>query len=240
MNVETLYMKALSRKRTIESRRIRGVLSLAESIRGANRKGSKGIIAEFKRRSLSGFVNRENPDLDAYLKRVKEAGVSAFSILTEPVRFGGTYEDLRAAQPYGLPVLAKDFISSVFLIKDAYNMGADCILLIADFLSRKGISDLQSYAQSLGMETLVEFHDPESYDRIPDTSGLLIGYNRRNLRSLRIEPDEKSAIRAMTGDDRLKVLESGLASLPGPEIDNFNAVLVGEAMLNGTFATVRA
>ena len=69
------------------------------------------LIAEIKRRSPSkGDIA---PDLDAVTqaRAYEQAGADAISVLTEPSRFGGSLEDLRAvAAAVDLPVLRKDFI----------------------------------------------------------------------------------------------------------------------------------
>ncbi|MHB8396559.1 MAG: indole-3-glycerol-phosphate synthase [Thermoplasmataceae archaeon] len=239
MIVERVYMRSMNRVPINRSLRTRGVLSLSTMIRSRNAEGKKGIIAEYKRSSPSGFVNRENTDLKKYIESVSPVGICGLSILTEPDYFRGTYDDVTIAHSYGIPVLVKDFIASESIIMDAYRAGGDCILLIADFLSGTELSALHSFARKLSMEVLIEFHDPEAYVRIPDSSDIILGYNRRDLRTLKIDPDERSALEIMSGDRRIKVLESGLTSAGLPELDRFDGMLVGEAMLNGTFKMVK-
>lgn len=231
--VSKIYDK--NRKRTkYNGTRSRGVLKLSDSI--LNRKSVFGIsvIAEFKRKSPSGFKNSVNTDFSRYLRNVIGLGVSGISILTEPDYFSGSYEDLSAASKFNVPLLDKDFISTPEMVDSAYNAGADCILLIADFLEGRKLEELASKAESYSMEALIEFHDPESIERIPMMNNVILGYNRRNLRTLKIEGDEMKIIDTLKDKEVISVLESGLVAtnIPRNIAREFDAFLIGESLLN--------
>ena len=69
------------------------------------------VIAEVKRASPSlGAINLD-VDVLAQAKSYETAGVSAISVLTDPVFFKGAIDDLRlVAKNVDVPVLNKDFI----------------------------------------------------------------------------------------------------------------------------------
>ena len=67
------------------------------------------VIAEFKRCSPSLGQIRTDADITRQVKNYIEGGASAISVLTEPTRFRGSYEDLRFAVAAGdAPALMKD------------------------------------------------------------------------------------------------------------------------------------
>ncbi len=85
-------------------------LSFDAALRGRKEKHRLDVIAEFKRRSPS-LGDIAEPDLTDQVTRYEDAGASAISVLTEPTRFGGSYEDLRrAVRAVEAPVLMKDFV----------------------------------------------------------------------------------------------------------------------------------
>ncbi|MCL4335208.1 MAG: indole-3-glycerol-phosphate synthase [Candidatus Thermoplasmatota archaeon] len=231
-SVENIYME--NRRRGIYTgKRERDIMKLSSYI--VHRKSSLGfsIVAEFKRRSPSGFTNSRNTDLEEYVGSMLDLGVSGISVLTEPTFFGGSYEDIHRISRMNIPILDKDFINSRVMIESSYNAGADCILLIADFLDRATLKDLALYASGMGMESLVEFHEPSALGKIPELDDIIIGYNRRNLRTLSMEGRESEIIKDLEKRDNLRILESGLDpyNMRRDIIRSFDSFLIGEALL---------
>src|SRR5262249_59414407 len=71
-----------------------------------------GAIAEFKRRSPSAGDLRPDGDVAEVARRYEAGGARAMSVLVDE-RFGGTWDDLRAARAAtSLPLLAKGFFST--------------------------------------------------------------------------------------------------------------------------------
>lgn len=231
--VESIYMKNSGRK-PYSGKRKRDVLSLSDSIAAVKSSFGISIIGEFKRRSPSGFSNTFNADIRPYAGMLEEIGVSGISVLTEPEYFGGSYDDIAEIGEIPTPVLDKDFISDEKMIDYAYSAGADCILLIADFLNEEKITGLAKYAVSLSMEALVEFHDPENIGKIPEMEGVILGYNRRNLRTLQMEGHEMEIIDILKDKEVISVLESGLVAgeISDRMKGEFDAFLIGESLLN--------
>ncbi len=89
------------------------------------------IIAEFKRRSPSLGIIRDDLSAADVARRYERGGACAISVLTDEEYFGGSLEDLSAARSSAkLPVLRKDFIIDPIQIYEAAIAGADAVLLI--------------------------------------------------------------------------------------------------------------
>lgn len=232
--VDNIY-RANSRRAHIEKDyRARDVISFRKELGRKNSEGKLGVIAEFKRSSPSGFSNTMNSSLKEYLKRVSKFGICGLSILTEPDYFNGSMEDVMISQRLNMPILVKDFISNRRMIDDAYKAGGDVVLLIADFLNREDIIDMVRYTIDLGMEALLEFHDLKQLDKITVAENAIIGYNRRNLRTMKMEPQEEKVLKMIEGLSVPLILESGINSSNLNIIENtrFNGLLIGTSILN--------
>src|SRR5579883_640491 len=136
--------------------------SFAEALR----RSDVAIIAEVKRRSPSkGDIN---PGLRADDRAAAYAagGAAAISVLTEPARFGGTADDLRAvAARVAVPVLRKDFIVDPLQLVEARSLGAAAALLIARALEPALLAEMVAAARGLVLEPLVEVRDAGELDR---------------------------------------------------------------------------
>ena len=89
-----------------------------------------GAIAEFKRRSPSAGDLRPAGDVAAVARAYEAGGARAMSVLVDE-RFGGAWDDLRAARAAAtLPLLAKGFFSSADDLRTAALAGADAALLL--------------------------------------------------------------------------------------------------------------
>ncbi|WP_053366818.1 indole-3-glycerol phosphate synthase TrpC [Bacillus sp. FJAT-27245] len=145
------------------------------------------IIAEYKRASPSrGLINGMiRPGEQA--KSYEQAGAAAISVLTDQKFFNGSFDDLREVRSaVDLPLLCKDFIIDEVQIDLAYQAGADIILLIAAALEETKLQSLKTYAESLGLEVLVEIHNEEELAIAVKTGAELIGINNRDLRTFKV------------------------------------------------------
>ncbi len=232
--VESIYQENSRRLPLTENMRTRDTISLRESLASRHRSGLIPVIGEFKRSSPSGFKLAQGISMTQYMNRLADLKVAGISVLTEPKHFLGSYSDLKEAQVYKLPLLAKDFISSEQMVQSSYNAGADAILLIADFLPKQDIKRLTDYAGKLGMETLVEFHDPTFLGNYDACDTCLLGYNRRNLVTMRIEDKTASVIKQMKKIHSPMILESGLTygKIDPHLIEEFDGFLIGTSLLN--------
>ncbi len=231
--VEEIYEQNRKRKLSLVNRRKRPVISLESSFRRAMDSHREGIMVEFKRKSPSGFKGGSISGIESF-KALAGMGADAISVLTEPEQFMGSMEDGVMLQDLSIPMLMKDFVCSREMILSGYMHGFDAFLLIADFLDESKIDDLSTYGISLGMDVLIEFHGIESLRKIPEGKGIITGYNRRNLRTLTMEPRELEALQAMSGRKGIRILESGIdrENYPGLTGIGYDGFLVGASILN--------
>ena len=192
------------------------------------------VIGEVKRASPSlGAINM-TVDVLAQAKSYEDAGVSAISVLTDPVFFKGSIDDLRfVAEHVTVPVLNKDFIIDKKQIIRAVNSGATIILLIVACLSEENLQELYDYAVSLGLEVLVEVHNALELEVAHRINAELIGVNNRNLKTFEVDIQNSLDLIALQEPTRFYISESGIKSpVEAARVaHDFRAVLVGEALM---------
>ena len=193
-----------------------------------------GAIAEIKRRSPSAGDLRPGADPAAIAPAYQRAGAAAVSVLVDE-RFGGTWDDLRAARAAAtLPLIAKGFFSTDEHLRTARDAGADAALLILRDLDDGACAMLMRTAAELGLDTLVEAHDAEELDRAVALGAPVIGINARDLSTLRIDREAQLALVAKAPTDRIVVAESGVHSRAqgaAAELAGADAILVGSALM---------
>ena len=146
------------------------------------------IISEIKRASPSaGDINTDMTPAEQAALYV-EGGTTAISVLTEEKFFKGSLKDLEAVRHVvEVPILNKDFIIDERQIIDAYNHGADIILLIVTILNDEELEAYYKKAKSLGMEVIVEVHDEEELKRGLKINPEIIGINNRDLKTFKVD-----------------------------------------------------
>ncbi len=191
-------------------------------------------IAEVKRRSPSAGDLRPDADPGALAAAYERAGAAAASILVDE-RFGGTWDDLRAARSSAtLPLLAKGFFSTEEHLRTAREAGADAALLLLRDLDDATVRRLLGVAAELGLDTLVEAHDAEELERAVELDAPVIGVNARDLSTFRIDRAEQLRLVAGAPRDRVVVAESGIESRAqgaAAELAGADAILVGSTLM---------
>ena len=198
-----------------------------------SRPGLSGI-AEVKRRSPSAGDLRPDADPAVLAVAYEQAGAAAVSVLVD-ARFGGSWDDLRAARAAArLPLLAKGFFSTEDDLRSAREAGADAALLILRDLDDETAQRLLGAAADLGLDTLVEAHDSEEVARAAQLDAPVIGINARDLATFAIDRRAQLHLVASAPRDRLVVAESGIASRAhgaAAELAGADAILVGSALM---------
>jgi len=191
-------------------------------------------IAEIKRRSPSAGELRPDAVPAEIAPAYERAGAAAVSVLVDE-RFGGTWDDLRAARSTAsLPLLAKGFFSTEEHLRTAREMGADAALLLLRDLDDAACAELMRVATSLGLDTLVEAHDGEELDRAIALGAPVIGINARDLSTFGIDRMTQLALVSRAPRDRVVVAESGIHSRAqgaAAELAGADAILVGSALM---------
>jgi indole-3-glycerol phosphate synthase len=171
-----------------------------------------GIIAEFKRKSPSKGVINAYASVERTTIGYMQAGASALSVLTDKPSFGGSNDDLTTARKYNFcPIIRKDFTIDEYQVIEAKSIGADAILLIAAVLTPERSKELCVFAQSFGMEVLLEVHSEEELATHENTPANLIGVNNRNLKTFEVSIEISKKLSALIPTEVVKVSESGIS-----------------------------
>jgi indole-3-glycerol phosphate synthase/phosphoribosylanthranilate isomerase/anthranilate synthase/indole-3-glycerol phosphate synthase/phosphoribosylanthranilate isomerase len=197
-------------------------------------------IAEVKRRSPSAGDLRPDADPAALAASYERAGAAAVSILVDE-RFGGSWDDLRAARAAAsLPLLAKGFFTTDQDLRTAREAGADAALLLLRDLGDDAVRGLMDSAAELGLETLVEAHDAGELERAVRLGASVIGINARDLSTFEI--DRRRQLSLVTQCHKraprsVVVAESGIESRAQgaeAELAGADAILVGSTLMRAS------
>lgn len=190
-----------------------------------------GIIAEFKRASPSKGVINADADIFDVVLDYQVNGAAAISVLTEPVYFNGTNDDLMDTRNLiDIPLLRKDFIFDEYQIAESKAFGADVILLIAACLSAGEVKRLATFANNIGLEVLLELHDETELEHICDAT-TLIGINNRNLKTFEVDIERSLRMAEKIPGDKIKIAESGIDDVETIKVfkdAGFKGFLMGE------------
>lgn len=204
----------------------------------ALRRADVAVIAELKKKSPSKGDINAGLDVTARAVEYVRAGASALSVLTEPTRFGGALDDLRAVRAalgggVDAPLLRKDFIVDRIQLLQARVAGASAALLIARALAPGRMEALALEARAIGLEVLLEVRDESELARALTVERAVIGVNNRNLETLVIDDAVSAQLLPMIPKERVAVFESGVTDRAGVEraaACGAEAVLVGSAL----------
>lgn len=191
-------------------------------------------IAEVKRRSPSAGDLRPDADPASIAAAYERAGAAAVSVLVDE-RFGGTWDDLRAARAAArLPLLAKGFFSTPEDVRTAAEAGADALLLLLRDLDDATCARLMDEAAAHGLDAFVEAHDAEELARAVALRADPVGINARDLSTFEIDRARQLELVATAPAGRVLVAESGIASRAqgaAAELAGADAILVGSALM---------
>jgi len=209
--------------------------------------GGFDVIAEIKFRSpAAGVLGSAADDWLARAETYGRAGAAAVSVLTEPSRFDGSLEHLRAAAavlaPLGVPAMRKDFLVDPYQVVEARVHGAGGVLVILRMLSREQLIELLEAAAAQRLFVLLEAFDAADLELAADLAStragrdesLLIGVNCRDLQTLEVVPQRFAALSARLPSGLPPVAESGVgnaADAAAMRRLGFRAALIGTALM---------
>lgn len=212
------------------------------AVADAKADGKVPVIAEVKPASPGRAFRDILPGTAAELAwEMEEAGAVAVSVLTEPLVFRGSLENLDAVRnTVCLPVLRKDFIIDRKQLDEAQS---DLVLLIAGILGEE-LGVFVELAIEKGFEPLVEVHNRQELDLALKTAARVIGINNRDLETLKIDLGTTEELAPIIrecdldhGTRHLIISESGMNSV----LDvrrviqaGADAVLIGSALMEST------
>ena len=194
--------------------------------------GSRGIIAEHKRRSPSKSIINTSFSVEEVIKGYDAAGVMGISVLTDAKYFGGSLDDLILARASTkIPLLRKEFIIDEYQILEAKANGADAILLIASVLTRNEITAFSKTAKTIGLDVLLEVHNEAELNESIMPTIDMIGVNNRDLDTFQVSLNTSKKLSKLIPHEFIKISESGITSIEDIielEQFGFKGFLIGE------------
>ena len=193
------------------------------------------VVAEIKQASPSkGQISNDfHPELRAVT--YERSGATAISVLTDRTFFHGSLHDLKLVRrSVRLPILRKDFVIDESQIAEARLAGADAVLLICAALSPTRLLELSRYAQSMGLDTLVEVHGLDELDFALAANPSVLGVNNRNLHTFEVSLETTLKILRHVPNDLCVISESGIDNVSDATCmaeAGAQGVLVGEALM---------
>ncbi len=214
------------------------------------------VIAEMKLRSpaLGQLRSAMDDSADARIRAYVQGGAAAISVLTEPDRFDGSLDHLRAASALRvvqqsedgrrrrIPTMRKDFLVDPYQVLEARAAGAGGVLLIVRMLDDQTLRRLCETALEQRLFVLIEtfdLADIERADRLIEQlrstdTGLLIGVNSRDLVSLQVVPDRLEQLVSQLPKTVPRVAESGVlttADAARMATAGYDLALIGGALM---------
>ena len=210
--------------------------SFADALRTRSGGGASprpALIMECKAASPSRGTIRGDYD-PAGLARAYAPWAAAVSVLTEPDRFNGSFEDLAAVRAaVDAPVLCKDFVVDPVQVLAARSLGADAILLMLSVVPDDVYRELADLAADLGMDVLTEVSTPEKMHRAAHLGARVIGINNRDLRTLATDLARTEELAPLAPSGVVLVGESGVE---GPDDVRRLAGLVDALLIGSTLS----
>ncbi|MBM4462049.1 MAG: indole-3-glycerol-phosphate synthase [Chloroflexi bacterium] len=213
-------------------------MKLTQAIKRAREKGEIPLIAEIKVRSpKDGDLLKDRDPVQIATEYIR-GGACAVSVVTEPLYFGGNIEILRKiAAKVKAPILRKDFIKERDQVWESKQLGAQAVLLISAMLAKERLTDLNEYAHSLGLETVVEIH---TMDELKNLNGLtldMVGINNKDILDLERGDDQiipTESLAPLLPEDVIVISESAIRNEQNvKEVmrSGADAILMGTALM---------
>ena len=209
---------------------------------GAGATPRPALVMECKSASPSRGTLRADYD-PAALARAYAPWASAVSVLTEPDRFNGSFDDLAAVRAaVDVPVLCKDFIVDPVQVLAARSLGADAVLLMLSVVPDDVYAELAALAHRLGMEVLTEVSTPEEMHRAASLGAAVVGINNRDLRTLATDVSRTEEYAPLAPPGVVLVGESGVEGADDVRrlAGLVDALLVGSALSGAPDPTAAA
>jgi indole-3-glycerol phosphate synthase len=206
--------------------------SLPAALAAAEADGRVPVVAEVKPTSPT-TDGEHDVDPAAAAESMVAGGAAAISVLTEPERFGGSADALRAVRgAVDVPVLRKDFLLTE---AELDRVAADAVLLIARFLG-EDLEPMVAAARERGFQPLVEVHTADELERAVSAGAEVVGVNNRDLARLVVDLETFERVAPGAPDDATLLAESGVetpADARRMRSAGADGLLVGSAIMGG-------
>ncbi|GAA0948260.1 indole-3-glycerol-phosphate synthase [Nonomuraea longicatena] len=163
--------------------------SLYAVLESARRTLQPVVLADVKVRSPRDGDLIDLTRLDAYVDSLVEGGVAALSTPTDPVYFAGGLEvAARIRARSGLPLLRKEFFSTVRQIEESVEVGFDAVQLSVNTTPPSQLERLRDHAVRLGLEVLLGVHTREHLATALALDPVAVAVNNRDIVALELDP----------------------------------------------------
>ena len=200
-----------------------------------NKNAPVQLIAEIKKASPSKGDIALDADVTEIAEIYEQSGVAAISVLTDYEFFQGSLSDLNnVVRDVEIPVLRKDFIIDKGQILEARLSEASAVLLMTSVLKTEdALREMREYAESLGMDALVETQDEAEIKKAIASGAKIIGVNARHFSDLSVDINRVPILLQKIPKGIIRVAESGIkiksdVDLVSPYCD---AILVGSSLM---------
>ncbi len=202
------------------------------------------LITEIKKASPSKGAIAPEADVVEIGLIYESCGAAAISVLTDYEFFQGSLSDLNnVVREVEVPILRKDFIIDTGQILEARISEASAVLLMTSVLKTTDkLKTMREYAESLGMDALVETQDEAEIKIALQSGAKIIGVNARHFSDLSVDINRVPDLLKKLPDHIVKVAESGISTkadvdLVSPYCD---AILVGSVLMSGDQRLIQA
>ena len=211
------------------------------------------IIAEYKANSPAEGKLLANIDMEEQILAYAQGGAAAISVLTEPTRFAGHINDLRAAttavKHLSIPVMRKDFLVDPRQITESRNCGASGVLLITALFKPAELRYMLDCAFDHSLFVLLESFSDEDlsqskallmedrYRNYASKKKLLFGVNTRDLRTLKVNSERLARLSKELPDHVPSVAESGInevQDIVNARKHGYSLALIGTALMRSS------
>jgi len=152
----------------------------------------------------------------AVSRQLVSYGAPLLSVVTEREHFGGSPKLLfSVTQAVEVPVLRKDFVTSVDMLQETVDLGASAVLLICAITDEKTLALLYEKAIDLGLEPLVEVSSEKEMRLASRLEARLIGINNRDITAFERDgngPQRTIELAKYAPKGALLISESGIMS----------------------------
>lgn len=194
-----------------------------------------GFVAEIKRASPSAGLISDNFDPVKIAEQYDAANADCISVLTDERYFHGHLDYLALVRKHARrPLLRKDFTLHEVQVYQAALAGADAVLLIVAALDDKTLAHLLNVAREIGIDCLVEVHQPAELERALAAGATFLGINNRNLTTFEVNLQTTEDLAPLVPERCTVVSESGIRNeddVKRVAAAGVDGVLVGEALM---------
>jgi len=171
------------------------------------------FVAEVKNARPSNSVTRRIFDPLTIAQEYVRAGAAAISVPTDEKFALGSLDFIeQMREQLAVPVLQRDYIIDSYQLREAKAYGADAVLLMAEILQPKQITDLAADAESIGLECVVEIHNEDELDLLDLSAIQAISINNRDPFTFEMDVYTSVRLKKHIPTDKVVIADGGIVT----------------------------